>query len=227
MSPVQAVLFDLDGTLLHTVPDLAVAVNNMLESLGRDVLSQAQVGQFVGKGAENLVHRSLTGDMNGRAAPDLFEQAMTIWNVEYAKVNGAHATLYPDVLTGLNALKQAGLRLGVVTNKPERFTLPLLARAGLADYFEVVVGGDTCARKKPDPMPILYACTRLGIASENTLMVGDSLNDALAAQAAGVPCWLLPYGYNEGRAIENTPCDAHIENIGQIANRLLNTPVQS
>ncbi|HEX4878461.1 MAG TPA: phosphoglycolate phosphatase [Limnobacter sp.] len=217
----RAVLFDLDGTLLHTVPDLAAAVNAMLADLGKPSIPEEQVGVYIGKGAENLVHRSLTGSMTARASQAEYDQAMRIWQGHYTRLNGQGATLYPGVLDGLNALRAAGLKLAVVTNKPERFTHPLLERAGLDHYFQVVVGGDTCIEKKPSPMPILHACRVLGVEPKQALMIGDSHNDAQAAKAAGTPCWLLPYGYNEGLPVQNTPCDAYIETIAQAAERLL------
>lgn len=217
----SAVLFDLDGTLLHTVPDLAAAVNAMLTDLGKPTLDLDEVATFVGKGAENLIHRSLTGSLSGRADEALFKQANVIWHQHYEQFNGLKAQFYPGVKEGLQALHTAGFKLAVVTNKPERFTLPLLQRCGLAHYFPVVVGGDTCTRKKPDPMPVLHACDLLGVAPQQALFIGDSLNDAQAAKAAGLPCWLLPYGYNEGRSISETPCDGQIDSIFQAAQRLL------
>ncbi|HEX4917092.1 MAG TPA: phosphoglycolate phosphatase [Limnobacter sp.] len=217
----QAVLFDLDGTLLHTVPDLAAAVNAMLVDLGRPEIPEDQVGIYIGKGAENLVHRSLTGSMTARASQEEYDQAMRIWQEHYTHFNGLYAQLYPGVLEGLEALQAAGLQLAVVTNKPERFTYPLLERAGLARYFQVVIGGDTCAEKKPSPMPIVHACRLLDVQPWQALMIGDSHNDAHSARAAGTPCWLLPYGYNEGKPVQDTPCEAYIESIAQVADRLL------
>ena len=218
---IEAVLFDLDGTLLHTVPDLAVAVNAMLLDLGREQLSEAQVAQYVGKGADNLVHRSLTGSMDGLAEPELFEQAMCIWGAHYNRVNGQYSRVYPGVLEGLKLLKNAGFKLAVVTNKPEGHSLTLLKHMNMLDYFEQVVGGDTCARKKPDPMPVQHALKTLGAQADQAILIGDSSNDAQAAKAAHVLCWLLPYGYNEGRAVQDTPCDGLINTIEAAAHKLL------
>lgn len=218
---IQAVLFDLDGTLLETVPDLAAAVNAMLREMGRPEISQRQVGVYVGKGAESLVRRALSGSMDGQVDPDLFRQAMALWNQHYELLNGYKAHCFDGVREGLDMLQNAGFKLAVVTNKPERYTLPLLKRTELLPYFEVVVGGDTCARKKPDPMPIEFACQQLGVSPDEALMIGDSVNDALSARAAGVSCWLLPYGYNEGNDIHSTPCDAYVQTIEEAANLLL------
>lgn len=220
----MAVLFDLDGTLLHTVPDLAAAVNAMLVDLGRESIDLDQVATYVGKGAENLVHRALTGQMDAKADPTLFEQALAIWHAHYQHLNGQFAQLYPGVSEGLTMLKEAGLSMGVVTNKPFRFAQPLLERTGLADFFQVTVGGDTCAVKKPQAEPLLHACKVLGVQPSQALLIGDSLNDSQAAQAAGMPCWLLPYGYNEGRAIENTPCDRIVPTIAEAAQYLVDNP---
>jgi phosphoglycolate phosphatase len=217
----QAVLFDLDGTLLHTVPDLASAVNAMLTDLGKPELPEATVAMFVGKGAESLIHRCLTGSMTENAPPEIFAQALAHWQSYYSTINGNYSSLYPGVKNGLELLWQAGYQLAVVSNKPERFTQPLLERTGIAHYFTVVVGGDTCQAKKPDPMPVLYACGLLRVEPKQALMIGDSKNDALAAHAAGVECWLLPYGYNEGCSVLDTPCDAIVSTIEEAAKRLL------
>lgn len=217
----KAVLFDLDGTLLHTVPDLAEATNQMLAKMGRQKLPESTVARYVGKGAENLVHRSLTGDMSAKAADSLFAEGMKLWKAAYRECNGTKARLYDGVLPGLKLLSSAGLRLAVVTNKPEQFSVPLLERTGLRDFFSIIVGGDTYERKKPDPMPVLNTCERLGVTPGEALFIGDSLNDAAAARAAGVACWLLPYGYNEGQPITTVECDAYIESLAEAAERVL------
>jgi phosphoglycolate phosphatase len=209
----QAVLFDLDGTLLHTVPDLAAAVNAMLVDLGKPVLPEETVAVYVGKGAENLVNRSLTGSMTEKASPELYAQAMANWQNHYTQINGNHSVFYPGVKEGLELLKNGGYKLAVVTNKPERFTKPLLERTG------------TCPVKKPDPMPVTHACKLLGVDPSQALMIGDSVNDALAANAAGVECWLLPYGYNEGRSVHETQCDGIVNTIEEAAQRLLGARV--
>lgn len=213
-------MFDLDGTLLHTAPDLADAVNAMLAELGRDLLPEQTVANYVGKGAENLIHRSLTGSLTDRADADLFHHAHDSFTRHYTRLNGERAAFYDGVLDGLNDLRQMGMQLAVVTNKPSRYTMPLLERKGILSRFVTVVSGDTCERKKPDAMPIVHACAQMGVQPASALMIGDSLNDAQAAQAAGSLCWLLPYGYNEGKAITQTPCDGYIQTIAQAAGLL-------
>lgn len=216
----RAVMFDLDGTLLHTAPDLADAVNAMLTELGRPTLPEQTVANYVGKGAENLIHRSLTGTLTDRADSDLFHKAHDSFTHHYTRLNGQRAAFYDGVIDGLNELASMGFKLAVVTNKPSRYTLPLLERTGIISRFVTVVSGDTCERKKPDAMPIVHACSQMGVNAAHALMIGDSLNDAQAAQAAGSLCWLLPYGYNEGKPIEQTPCDGYIQTIAQAASLL-------
>lgn len=216
----RAVMFDLDGTLLHTAPDLADAVNAMLTELGFKNLPEQTVANYVGKGAENLIHRSLTGSLSERAEASLFHRAHESFTRHYDRLNGQRSAFYEGVLEGLDELASMGLQLAVVTNKPSRYTLPLLERTGVKNRFVTIVSGDTCERKKPDAMPILHACGQMGVAPGQALMVGDSINDAQAARAAGSLCWLLPYGYNEGNPISETPCDGYIDTIAQAARLL-------
>jgi len=211
--PVKAVMIDLDGTLLDTVKDLAVAVNLMLEKLGRSSLGEARVRTFVGKGIPNLVKRSLAGMPGGEPAAELFERALPLYLECYAGVNGKYTTLYPGVREGLDAMRSAGFPLACVTNKPERFALPLLEQMRINDYFTVVVAGDTLPKKKPDPLPLTHACRQLGIVPREMLMIGDSLNDAQAARAAGCPVFCVPYGYNEGADVRELDVDAIVETL--------------
>jgi phosphoglycolate phosphatase len=199
--------------MLDTVADLAVAVNLMLAKLGRGPLDEALVRNFVGKGIANLVQRALVGAMEGEVDPNLFARAMPVYLDCYESVNGKHTTLYPGVLDGLNAFKSAGFPLVCVTNKSGRFTLPLLKQMKLADYFAVVVSGDTLPKKKPDPLPLTHACKELGIEPREMLMIGDSLNDTIAARAAGCPVFCVPYGYNEGHDVRALDVDAIVETL--------------
>jgi phosphoglycolate phosphatase len=128
---------------------------------------------------------------------------------------------FPGVVEGLHALRAAGVPLACITNKAERFTVDLLRRTALDGFFDVLMCGDTVARKKPDPEPVLAACGRLGVAPADALMIGDSANDVQAARAAGCPVWCVPYGYNEGRPVESLDCDALVPDLAEAARRVL------
>ena len=204
----RAILFDLDGTLLDTIPDLTAAANGMLTELAAPALPIESITTFVGKGTAQLVRRCLQDPRVGLPADDAaVEQALAVFNRHYHAVNGRESVRYPGVLEGLAAFRQQGVKLAVVTNKPTEFTLPLLEKSGLAPWFDAVVCGDTCSRKKPDPLPLHHACELLGCAPSEALFIGDSINDALAARAAGMPVLVVPYGYNEGLDIRSLDID--------------------
>ena len=215
--PVKAVMIDLDGTLVDSIPDLAAAANMMLAELGRSALDVELIRTFVGKGITNLVERTLSGAMDGTADPELMARALPIYERCYTQVNGRHTTIYPGVKSGLVAFEQQGLPLACVTNKSMRFTQPLLEMLGLAGHFSTVVAGDTLARKKPDPAPLLYACESFRIAPHDMLMIGDSVNDTEAARAAGCPVFCVTYGYNEGRDVHTLDTDAIVGTLHEAA----------
>lgn len=209
--PLQSVTFDLDGTLLDTALDLSVACNRMLAELGLPGRSEAEIRRFVGKGMAVLVERCLTWE----AVPEtsLVEAGIAIFRRCYAEENGRAARPYPGVLEGLAAWQATGLPLAVVTNKPMAFTLPLLQQTGLDGYFQVVVGGDSTPYKKPHPEPLRHACRQMGVAPSSNLHIGDSVNDALAARAAGSLAYLVPYGYTEGEPVDSADCDALVSDL--------------
>ena len=214
---IKAVLFDLDGTLLDTIADLAAAANLMRNELGLADLPLARISSFVGKGADVLVHRTMTDDADGRLEAAAFKTARASFDRHYTEQNGLTAQPYPGVLEGLEKLRAAGVPMACVTNKPQAFTDPLLGRQGLSRYFEHVLGGDALARKKPDPMPLLHLAGLFGLAPAHCLMVGDSVNDAQAARAAGMPVLLVPYGYNEGLDVAGIDSDGIVSSLEQAA----------
>jgi len=220
MTP-RAVLFDLDGTLLDSAPDLAAAANAMLAELGLPARDPVVIATYIGKGIPKLVERTLAGTLDGVAEPVLFARALPIYERYYAEESGRRSVPFPGVIEGLRALHDARLPLACITNKAERFTLDLLQRTGLDGFFPVVVCGDTVVRKKPDPEPVVTACARLDVRPADALMIGDSANDVQAARAAGCPVWCVPYGYNEGRPVETLDCDAIVPDLAEAARRLL------
>lgn len=217
---VKVVTIDLDGTLLDTIPDLAAAANMMLEELNRPPLAATLIRTFIGKGVPKLVERVLAGAIEGTPALELYERALPIYERCYAAVNGRHTTVYPGVTAGLDALREQGFPLACITNKSERFTLPLLDHMKLSAYFSAVVAGDTLPEKKPDPLPLLHVCGKFGIAPRDMLMIGDSINDARAARAAGCPVFCVNYGYNEGQDVRELDIDAIVASLIE-ATRLI------
>ena len=212
--PVRAVMIDLDGTLADTIPDLAAAANAMLRELGRPEQDVALIRTFVGKGIAHLVERVLAADSRNASLPaDQLARALSIYERCYAVVNGRYASLYPGVSEGLRAFEALRLPLACVTNKSERFTTPLLKQLALSHHFMQVIAGDTLPQKKPDPAPLLHACRGFGIAPRDMLMIGDSVNDAQAARAAGCPVFCVTYGYNEGQDVRELSVDAIVASL--------------
>jgi phosphoglycolate phosphatase len=210
---VRAVAIDLDGTMLDTVEDLAIAVNHTLAELGLRSLELELVRTFVGKGLANLVQRSVTASLGDEPDPQYLARALTLYEVNYDRVNGQTTTIYPGVREGLDALSEAGFTLACITNKSARFTGPLLERIGFARYFSLVLSGDSLPRKKPDPLPLTHTAERFGVAAAEMLMIGDSINDTQAARAAGCPVFCVTYGYNEGRDVRSLDVDAIVPSL--------------
>jgi phosphoglycolate phosphatase len=201
LSQLHGVLIDLDGTLMDTAPDLAAAANRMRADFGLPPLPLDRIAAFVGKGAEVLVHRALTDDLNGRAEPEAFSRGRTSFYAHYTVENGLQAIVFDRVPQALEQLRRRGLKVACVTNKPKEFTIPLLAKMDLARYFDAVVAGDEVAEKKPHPALLLEACRRMQLAPSEVMLIGDSVNDAQAARAAGCGCLLVETGYNEGEGV--------------------------
>ena len=188
---IEAVLFDLDGTLADTAPDMALTVNRMLERRGRKAVPVEAVRPHVSKGARGMIGAAfgLTPEDEGFQA--LREEFLGLYGENLC----VGTRLFPGMEELLGDLEAAGVAWGVVTNKFERFAVPLIAALGLADRAAVVVGGDTCPRPKPFPDPLLFAAASLGIAPMRTLYVGDDERDVQAARAAGMPVLVAGYGY--------------------------------
>jgi len=219
---VKAVLIDLDGTLLDTALDIAAAANAMLSEFGRPACSIEQIRTYIGRGIPTLVKRCLAGHLDAAEDPDPPPaEALAYFQQQYATTNGRYAAIYPGVLDGLRRLQDQGLRLACITNKATDFTLPLLESSRLAQWFELVVCGDTLPKSKPDPMQLTHVCREFSVASSLALLIGDSVNDVRAARAAGCPVFCVPYGYNEGGDVRDLDCDAIVSSIDDAASRIV------
>ena len=213
LPPLQAAIIDLDGTMIDTIGDFAVALDAVLGELALPSVPRAFIELTVGKGSEHLI-RSTLAHVGGNAA--LYERAWALYQQHYEAINGQHSVVFPGVEAGLRRLQARGLKLACLTNKPTAFAAPLLRMKGLSGYFSAVYGGDAFERKKPDPLPLLKTCEALGSAPASTLMVGDSSNDARAARAAGCPVVLVSYGYNHGEPVSGVDTDGVVDRLDQL-----------
>lgn len=210
----RAALIDLDGTMVDTAPDIVAAANRMLDELDAPALPFITVSSFIGKGVPNLVRcildaSGISGIFDQQHAQDLFYK-------HYRDTNGHFGTVFPGVREGLTALKEAGYRLACVTNKPFEFAETLLQIACLDRHFDVLVGGDSIPQMKPAPEPLLHACRVLEASPSRSLMVGDSAVDVAAAHAAGMPVYIVRYGYPGPDGLAALTCDAFIDSFKQL-----------
>ncbi len=224
----QAVLFDLDGTLIDSAPDLIAAVGAMLECLGRPVPAADRIEGYVGKGIPRLVHRALTADMQADAEPAFHAHAVALFEGFYRQQSGRASKLYPNVTESLEQLRQAQIPLACVTNKARAFTLPLLEQFDLVRFFDRVVAGDDALARKPDPAPVWLALEGLracrpaaAITPARVIMIGDSANDVRAARGAGCAAWCVPYGYREGETIDALGADRVVDDLAHGARLIL------
>ncbi len=220
---LQAVMIDLDGTMVDTIGDFEVALNRALADLQVPTANRTLIERSIGKGSEHLIRTVLKHQLalpevagNVREVEQLFKPVWERYEHHYLSINGEFSNVFPGVMEGLEQIKALGLPMACLTNKPVSFTLPLIRDKGLAPYFSKVFGGDSFERKKPDPLPLLKTCEALQSLPAQTLMVGDSSNDAQAADAAGCPVVLMTYGYNHGEPIQNTPALAWLDSLKQL-----------
>ena len=213
---IRAAIVDLDGTMVDTLGDFCAALALMLQELALPPIAPDQVGHMVGKGSEHLIRAVLRHVLPAggeRRAIDLYESAFESYQRHYLGVNGQFSNVYPGVLEGLQAMHARGWKLACLTNKPTAFAKPLLAAKGLDGFFGHVFGGDAFERKKPDPLPLLRTCAAMGVLPAQTLMLGDSSNDAQAARAAGCPVVLVTYGYNHGEPVRGVDADGFLDSL--------------
>lgn len=230
LTQIEAVIFDLDGTMVHTLGDFQVALHRTMVDLDLPPVSNALIEQTIGKGSEHLIrtllaHQLAQREVNGVActdpsAEDLFERAWERYQHHYLQINGQFADVYPGVRETLQQFAEQGLPMACLTNKPLSFARSLLKEKSLDRFFQHVFGGDSFERKKPDPLPILKTCEALCTPMAKTLMVGDSSNDAQAAHAAGCPVVLVTYGYNHGQRVQDTPAAAWLDSLAALPAHL-------
>ncbi len=212
----EMILVDLDGTMVDSVPDLALCVDIMMRHLGLPERGEARVREWIGNGVERLVKRALVGAYEGEPEEALFKKALPVFLEAYEKNVCVGSRPYPGVEAGLKFLSDAGYPLGCVTNKAARFTEPLLDKLGLAKFFGIIVSGDTLPVKKPDPAPLLHAAEFFRVAPEKSLLIGDSISDVKAARAAGFEVVCVSYGYNHGMDIREAGPDVVIDSMEQM-----------
>lgn len=218
----EVLIFDLDGTLIDSVPDLALSINQMLKSLDLPTHSTDVIRGWVGNGASVLTKRALSGNINicPNLNPSLVDKALEIFLKFYQKNICVNTTLYPNVKSCLENLKSKGYRLVIVTNKPEQFVRPILEELTLNSLFEMIIGGDSLPKCKPDPMQLLYVCEQLNINPSKCIMIGDSKNDIFAATASNMESIGLTYGYNHDEDIYSHGATLVIDDFSQIITAL-------
>ena len=201
----ELVMFDLDGTLVDSVPDLSAALDEVLLDEGYPAAGEYKARLWVGNGSPMLVRRALADALREpeeQVNSELHARCLASFFLRYHHFNGRYATLFPGVLESLQLLRDSAIRMAVITNKPAQFVPSLLSQLGILGFFSSIIGGDSLEEKKPDPSPLLHVLREQRVRPIRALMVGDSVNDIKAARSAGVGCLAVAYGYNRGRPVE-------------------------
>ena len=216
----KLIMIDVDGTLVDSVPDLAYCIDEMMQKLGLQKCGESKVRHWVGNGIPKLVERALSGELEGRPIKEVFDIAYPIFLDLYEDNTAERSYLYDGVREGLDYLKSQGYQLGCVTNKSEQFTHPLLKVLDIFNDFKIIISGDTLAKRKPDPMPLLYCAEHFNLKPKECLMLGDSVSDVKAARAAGFDIICMSYGYNHGNDIADENPDLVIDSMNQLSDHL-------
>ncbi len=215
MKPFDLVMFDLDGTLVETAPEIMDAVNDVLSRFDLPLVTQQQVNDWIGHGTLELLVKALAmvsqRDPEEVRQGEQLRQMVPVYNQVYEQRCGTRSHLYPKVRETLESLRTQGVKLAVVTNKESRYTQVVLDVHHLTALFDVVISGDTFAVKKPNPTGVAHCLAQFGVTPQRALFVGDSSIDVATARNAGVPVWALPYGYNMGQPIADCAPDRLIE----------------
>lgn len=221
----ELIMIDLDGTLVDSIPDISWCLDETMKRIGLAARGEAAARNWVGNGIIKIVQRGIANDLNAPHDADLFETAMPIFRQLYAENTSKRSVLYPGVREGLDYLqklkRERGLKIGCITNKDEQFAHPILRDLGLWDDFEIVISGDTLAKKKPDPLPLLHGAKELACDPKRSLMLGDSSTDVKAARAAGFNIVCLSYGYNHGDDIRDSKPDIVIDSMLELKHLII------
>lgn len=216
----RAILMDLDGTLIDSAADIALSLNRALDDLGLPRVSELQVRDWVGRGAGRLVEVVLQHVVPHHAdnpyRHEVEARLLERFMARYQDSVCEASTVYPGVRDFIDAAQAAGIRLACVTNKPYKPAVALLRALDLLDDFELLIGGDTLAHKKPHPEPLLHCLRHFEVTASQALMVGDSRNDVDAARAAGIKVVAVPYGYNHGEPIEACAPDRLVASLAEL-----------
>lgn len=208
--------FDLDGTLVDSAPDLANAVNATLAELQLQSHELSQIRGWIGNGAQVLIKRALSGDITGDVSDDMLKKVYPTFLNYYAEHLCIDSTLYDGVVDTLRVLKSSGIILVCITNKPSQFTIPLLEKLGIDGFFEYIASGDTFEEKKPHPMPLQKVAEHFGVEPNQSVMIGDSINDIAAAQSAGFQSVCVDYGYAGEHDVYTMGADSVISEFSQL-----------
>jgi phosphoglycolate phosphatase len=211
-------MFDLDGTLVDSAPDIAIAANAMLTELGRESFPASSFRHWIGNGATVMVQRALSGssDIDPDLDPDLFTLGLKRFLSLYLQDPCIESQLYPGVAQTLAQLKTQQYHIAVVTNKPNAFIQPILNQLKIKDCIDFVIGGDDLDNKKPHPQQLQHTCQHFGVSPAQAVMIGDSKNDILAAKAANISSIGLSYGYNYGEDINLHQPDFSCDHFAEI-----------
>ena len=211
----ELVMFDLDGSLVDSVPDLAFAVDAVLLANNKPAAGESLVRQWVGNGAQVLIERALAHARLPCSKTDV-DSALSLFKIHYHQHCAVHTRLYDGVLPCLEHLSGKGVTMAIVTNKPREFVPAILSALSIEHFFSGIVGGDDLPRRKPAPDPLEYCLNSLKAEVSNSLMVGDSCHDIQAARRAGVPVVAVNYGYNHGRDISEESPDAVVSSLSEL-----------
>jgi len=220
IADAQLLAFDLDGTLIDSVPDLATAVDNMLLDLQLASAGEHSVRQWVGNGAAALVKRALKNDVLGDQQisdeDETFLQAHKLFMQHYQACKGEKTSCYDGIFTLLDTAKARKIVMVLITNKPYQFVPDILTEMKLDHYFDLVLGGDSLSEKKPSGLPLLYACEQFNIDRKNGVMIGDSLTDITAGKNAGFKTIAVTYGYDHGKPVQQCDPDLVVDSLAEL-----------